>query len=190
MRIKEILLWNDGQLCMVRSMGKGNNKDSPKFSEGRQVTARGLQGVFTIIDGPNRKGELLISQNSTKFWVAESTLNLFEKRAGGKNAKRKAKIAASADLFEEAAPLGSRPAKRRDSRFALDLHGFTVNDAVERLESHLSRALLAEVSQFEVIHGIGTGAVRLAVHDFLKKCPYIRSFAYASNTPSFTVVYL
>ncbi|MFO7765300.1 MAG: endonuclease MutS2 [Pelovirga sp.] len=58
----------------------------------------------------------------------------------------------------------------------LKLVGERVEDALVRLERHLDDALLAHLSQVEIIHGAGEGILRRAVRDYLAKTPSVTAF--------------
>ncbi|GAB4270884.1 MAG: endonuclease MutS2 [Deferrisomatales bacterium] len=52
--------------------------------------------------------------------------------------------------------------------------GCTVEEALARVDKALSRALLAGVDGFRVVHGRGTGALRRAVNEYLDGVPHVR----------------
>lgn len=58
----------------------------------------------------------------------------------------------------------------------LDLRGKTVEESVYLLEKFLADAIMLNQKQLTVIHGHGTGLVRNAVHDYLKKSNLIDSY--------------
>lgn len=58
----------------------------------------------------------------------------------------------------------------------LDLRGLRVEDALAELEKYLDAAALADIPRAHLIHGIGTGALRAAVHEHLRGNGRIRSF--------------
>ena len=58
-----------------------------------------------------------------------------------------------------------------------DLRGLRVEAAIERLGAHLDRAALRGCSRIDVIHGLGTGALRDAVRTYLAASPYVERFA-------------
>ena len=51
-----------------------------------------------------------------------------------------------------------------------------VDEALASLDIFLDNALLAHLETVRIIHGKGTGAVRAAVRDHLKRSRYIKSF--------------
>lgn len=61
----------------------------------------------------------------------------------------------------------------------LDLRGQKAELALAELEQFLDRALLSGPDGVEIVHGRGTGALRKAVHQFLKTFPGVASFACA-----------
>ena len=58
----------------------------------------------------------------------------------------------------------------------INLIGMTVDEAMPVLGKYLDDAYLTHMSQVTVIHGRGTGALRKAVHNHLKRTKYIKSF--------------
>ncbi len=57
----------------------------------------------------------------------------------------------------------------------LDLRGMLVDDALEKLDKYLDDAFLSGLSQVFIIHGKGTGALRSAVQDFVKRNVHVKS---------------
>ena len=75
----------------------------------------------------------------------------------------------------------------------VDLRGMTTDEAEAVLAQFLDRAMLANLTQITVIHGKGTGAVRKAVHAYLKRCKSVASFRlgrYGEGETGVTVVEL
>ena len=58
----------------------------------------------------------------------------------------------------------------------LDLHSFTVEEALPALDRYLNDAFMAGHSEVRIVHGKGTGILRQAVNRELKKHPLVRSF--------------
>lgn len=80
----------------------------------------------------------------------------------------------------DAPPAGaSRPRPRPsddDAPRELHLVGMRVREAVTRLESFLDRAQSAGIPSVRIIHGLGTGALKRAVAEFLARTGYATSF--------------
>ena len=60
--------------------------------------------------------------------------------------------------------------------YEVDLRGMMVDEALASLDIFLDNALLAHLESVRIIHGKGTGAVRAAVREHLKRSRYIKSF--------------
>ncbi len=78
------------------------------------------------------------------------------------------------------APKTSVQVSSKASNVSLDLHGLRSDEAIERLDSFLSDALIAGFDEVLVYHGIGTGKLAFAVREFLKSHPKVRDFADAT----------
>jgi DNA mismatch repair protein MutS2 len=58
----------------------------------------------------------------------------------------------------------------------LSLIGLRAGEALERLERFLDRAVQGGHDSVRIIHGVGSGALRRAVHDYLSASPYCAGF--------------
>ena len=54
--------------------------------------------------------------------------------------------------------------------------GMRVAEALPIIDKYLDNAMLAKANNVRIIHGMGTGALRKGVHDFLKRNPRVESF--------------
>ena len=75
----------------------------------------------------------------------------------------------------------------------VDLRGMTTDEAELVLSQFIDRAIVGNLTQVTVIHGKGTGAVRKAVHAYLKRCKGVASFRlgrYGEGESGVTVVEL
>lgn len=64
------------------------------------------------------------------------------------------------------------------SSFSMELNviGMTVNEAIPVIDKYIDNAVIAKASQVRIIHGNGTGALRLGVHNFLKRNARVESY--------------
>ena len=67
-----------------------------------------------------------------------------------------------------------RPQASTDATARLDLRGARVEDALAALESRIDAVLLSGGERLEIIHGVGTGALRDAVRRRLRELPEVR----------------
>ena len=61
----------------------------------------------------------------------------------------------------------------------LDLRGKRYEEAMEALDAFIDQALLNNMAQVDIIHGIGTGVIREGVTKYLQKNKQVKSFGYA-----------
>lgn len=61
----------------------------------------------------------------------------------------------------------------------INLIGKTVDEALMELDKYLDDAYLAHLKSVRIVHGKGTGALRNAVHGYLKKSKYIKNYHLA-----------
>ena len=58
----------------------------------------------------------------------------------------------------------------------LNLIGLKVDEAVPKLDKYLDDAYLSHLTSVRIVHGKGTGALRKAVTEHLRKVSYVASF--------------
>lgn len=61
----------------------------------------------------------------------------------------------------------------------LDLRGKRYEEAMEELDAFIDQALLNNIAQVDIIHGIGTGVIREGVTKYLRRNKHVKSFGYA-----------
>ncbi len=88
---------------------------------------------------------------------------------------------------------GTQRQPRAAASSEIDLRGMTCDEAVSAADFFLDNAMLAKLTQVTLIHGKGTGAVRKAIRDYLKRSRYVKSFRpgrYGEGEDGVTVVEL
>ena len=76
--------------------------------------------------------------------------------------------------------VGAVSARRRSNvRSELDLRGQRYNEAMTNLDRYIDSVLLAGLDVVTIIHGIGTGAIRKGVWQYLKSSKHVKSYNYA-----------
>ena len=94
-----------------------------------------------------------------------------------------------------AAPVGGSPELNLQSRASseLDIRGYETLEAESVVENYIDSAVMAKLGTVTIIHGKGTGALRKAVHEMLKRNKAVKSFRlgrYGEGEAGVTVVEL
>ncbi len=150
---------------------------------GDRVWVERLRSAAEVVEGPAR-GKVRVAAGMMKLWVDLSDL-----RGLKQSAERAPK---------EAAPVtGTQPRAQQSIRTSdntLDVRGLRADDAVSLAEAFLDRMYGAAESNAFIVHGVGSGALRAAIHEHLSRdAAYVEGFRPATQEeggPQVTVVSL
>lgn len=67
----------------------------------------------------------------------------------------------------------------KGARARLDLRGKRYEEAMQELDEFIDQALLNNMAQVDIIHGIGTGVIREGVTQYLRRNRNVKEFGYA-----------
>ncbi|MBQ6420077.1 MAG: endonuclease MutS2 [Clostridia bacterium] len=127
------------------------------------LTDLGKEG--SVLSPADKRGQVEVLSGSARMRVKEEKLRLVEK-------KKEKKPAVGA--VTRAGGIESRMTASADNR--CDLRGMTVDEAILTLDAFLDSMLMSNISEFTVIHGKGTGALRKAVSDHLRGNRFVKSY--------------
>ena len=122
------------------------------------VLRSGARGTLLAVDGAS--ATVALGRMHSSLPVTEISKVLTSAKSAPRSAVR---------------PTGSLAAAK------LDLRGARVEDALVALEARISAVLLAGGDQLEIIHGVGTGALRDAVRRKLRELPEVREVRTADE---------
>jgi len=126
-------------------------------------------------------GRLVVDVHGRALVVHEREIS-----AAAKERKRSDPPAVSAH-----GPAHTEPTRvRRPPVGEVDLHGLTVELALDRVQQALSKALLADIGELRLIHGRSGGRIRAALHRHLRETPGVRSFRIDPRNEGVTIVSL
>ncbi len=120
-----------------------------------------------LAGNPDSSGQVFVQMGAMKTKVDIKRLRLLENQSkkqqkqNVKSQKKQGRISAKTE---------------RSASMELDIRGMTCDEGVYEMEAFLDRAVISHISTVTVIHGKGTGLLRKAVHQRLKKLPYVKSF--------------
>ena len=158
--------------------------DPETLSVGDRVWVQRLRSVAEVVEAVTR-GRVRVSAGMMKLWVDVSDLR----------AIKQAPVTPA--VVSQSEVSGERPAATRAVRTGdntLDVRGLRADDAVAMAEAFLDRMYGAAEQCAFVLHGVGSGALRDAIHEHLSRdTTYVEGFRPASQEeggPQVTVVLL
>ncbi len=126
-----------------------------------KVLSLNLEGTISTL--PNAKGDLFVQMGILRSQVNVKDLEYLgeapRQDKSGSFGGGRIKMSKSAAVSTE-----------------INLIGMTVDEAMPQLDKYLDDAYLAHVPSVRIVHGKGTGALRNAVHQHLKRCKYVKSY--------------
>lgn len=131
-----------------------------------RVLSLNLEGTVSTL--PNQKGDLFVQMGILRSQVHISDLEYLgeaELPAGSKSASGSGRIKMSKSALVST---------------EINLIGMTVDEAIGHLDKYLDDAYLAHVPSVRIVHGKGTGAMRNAVQQHLKRCKYVKTYRLGS----------
>ena len=156
---------------------KGIDPARLKKGDAVKIVSMGLKGIVSSL--PDSKGALFVqcgimrTQTNVKdlVYINEDTVSAPALQRSGAS---KIKMSKSLTISPE-----------------INLLGKTVDEALSVLDKYLDDAYLAHLSSVRVVHGKGTGALRSAVHNHLKRLKYVKEFRlgeYGEGDAGVTIV--
>lgn len=119
-----------------------------------------------LAGNPDGSGHVFVQMGIMKTKVSVSKLRLIENQPQKQqNQKQPQKKQGRVSAKTE-----------RSGSMELDIRGSTCDEGVYEMEAFIDRAVLSHISTVTIIHGKGTGLLRKAVHQRLKRMPYVKSY--------------
>ncbi len=140
----------------------GNKAEDFHPGDAVRVLSLNLKGI--VLKKPNARGECEVQMGIMHSVVHISDLEKIEEPA----------VTGDVPVRTGAGKVGMSKAATIST--SLNLIGKTVDEALPELEKYLDDAYLAHVPQVTIIHGRGTGALKSAVQNKLKRLRYVKSF--------------
>ena len=166
--VRNKLSEKEKSLSSLKKQNKTPNHKAPKklrIGDSVLVLSMNLRGTVHTL--PNAKGDLYVQMGILRSLVNINDLILVEdadsspsKKYGGGGSKIK---------MSKAMHVSSE----------INLIGKTTDEAIALLDKYLDDAYIAHIASVRIVHGKGTGALRNAVHQYLKRQKHVKEFHIA-----------
>lgn len=142
-----------------------------------RVLSMGVNGTVSTL--PNSKGDLFVQMGILRSQLNIRDLELIDETvitgpSISRSSAGKIKMSKSASISPE-----------------INLIGKMVDEAISELDKYLDDAYLAHLTQVRVVHGKGTGALRKAVHEHLRRMRNVKEYhlgEYGEGDAGVTIV--
>ena len=154
---------------------------SRPIAAGDRVELPGVRTAATVVQ-VNGDGSLVLQAGKMKMTAKPGQVRLME---GQPQVKKQA-------AAPKTGPAPTLHLERRASS-ELDIRGYETLEAESVVENYLDAAVMAKLETVTIIHGKGTGALRKAVHEILRRSKAVKSFRlgrYGEGEAGVTVVEL
>ena len=158
---------------------------SRPIAVGDLVELAGVKTAATVLT-VNGDGSMLLQAGKMKMTVKAGQVRLLESAEEIEKRKKQAAAAQRKNVSPQI-QLAARAASE------LDIRGMETLEAESVVENYIDAAVMAKLGTVTIIHGKGTGALRKAVHEMLKRNRAVKSFRlgrYGEGEAGVTVVEL
>ena len=158
---------------------------SRPIAVGDLVELAGVKTAATVLN-VNGDGSMLLQAGKMKMTVKAGQVRLLESAEEIEKRKKQAAAAQRKNVSPKI-QLAARAASE------LDIRGMETLEAESVVENYIDAAVMAKLGTVTIIHGKGTGALRKAVHEMLKRNRAVKAFRlgrYGEGEAGVTVVEL
>lgn len=163
------------EAAMIKSR-ENTGEAITKVTLGMEAYLPSLNQKVIVISNPDNKGDVQVEAGIMKINV-----KLKDLRKVPDEPKKKEKKKREVKLNM----------KSVDSR--IDLRGMDAEEACYRTDKYLDEAYLGNLGEVTIVHGKGTGILRKAINDMLKRHPHVKSYrlgVYGEGGDGVTIVEL
>jgi DNA mismatch repair protein MutS2 len=140
--------------------GEETGSDQAPLKVGDQVELGGIRGELAVME----PGKAVVIRGGLRIEVSPERL------------RRATAESVAADARERKATPSVTVSSTASEREELNLIGMRTSEALRKLEEFLDQAYLTNRKEVRIIHGIGSGALRKAVLEYLATSPYSSTY--------------
>lgn len=149
-------------LSKNKVLQKAKKKRAPKVGDDIVVLSYGQRGTLT---DQLKDGRWEAQVGLIKMTLEEKEFDLVQAQQEAPVKKKQVNVV--------------KRASGRGPQARLDLRGKRYEEAMNELDAFIDQALLNNMAQVDIIHGIGTGVIREGVTKYLQRNKHVKSFGYA-----------
>ena len=183
-KLKESLANTDSEINKMLAKRRKTYKAADKLEVGDSVYVVSFDTHAKVLSLPDENKEVFVQAGIMKFKVPMAELVLDDKAQSENAAQKKNSRGISSKV---------RAGKSMAISPEIDCRGQLVEEALGNIDKYIDDAYLAGLKQIMIIHGKGTGALRSAVQEYLRKNPHVKSYrpgTYGEGEMGVTVVEL
>lgn len=172
-KLKESLEEKEAAMNKIK---ENNGEPIKKVTLGMEAFLPSLNQRVIVVSMPDNKGEVQVEAGIMKINVKLKDLRKVEATPVKKEKKKR-------ELKLNLKSVESR----------IDLRGMDAEEACYRTDKYLDEAYMANLGEVTVVHGKGTGILRKAINDMLKRHPHVKSYrlgVYGEGGDGVTIVEL
>jgi len=154
----------------------GRNLRADEIVVGRHYAAPSLGITGKLLEGPDARGACLLQTGSMKVSVPQDALRHLQNEAGH----------AAPETGQKGTGRRKQNRKRTDDQLTMERHmnmpteiqllGQTVEEATANLDKFIDDAVLGGIQSIRIVHGKGTGALRSAVQQMLRRDSRVKNW--------------
>lgn len=152
--------------------------------KGDTVFVTDLGAAGKVLSLPDKNGMVQVQAGAIKLTVKQSSLRLADPTPAKKGSRRPSNGSVSVSATKRA---------QRFSDAEIDLRGMNVEEGIMETDRFIDNAVMTGLHTLTLIHGKGTGVLRNAIHQHLRRHKNVRSFrlgVYGEGETGVTIVEL
>ncbi len=146
------------------------------------IQSTGGEGTVQNIRSEKKEAEILCGSIRLRCKISDLRLCLTQTQPPKKQAKKSEKVVVNKRLNPKPVPT-----------LEINVIGCTVHEAIPQVEAFLDSAVLSNLDEVRIVHGMGTGKLRAGIHDYLRTQPTVAEFRlghYGEGDTGVTIVKL
>ncbi len=158
-----------------------------KLQIGMKVFVKNInqEGIVQNIRLPKGEAEVLCGNIRLRSKISELSVVVSKENAQNVSKKKKPFVK------EEKVQVTKSLKPKMSPTLELNVIGYTVHEAIPEVEAFIDSAVISNLPEIRIVHGMGTGKLRAGIHEFLRKHRNVEEFRlgkYGEGDTGVTIV--